>query len=69
MAGKEQLPLVPQDPSVVSEIVRVSTVCDHRRKLLDCICALLGFNVILEYTGSFLLEFGILYSSIAATSG
>ena len=67
MAGKEQLPLVPQDPSVVSEIVRVSTVCDHRRKLLDCICALLGFNVILEY--SFILEFGILYSSIAATSG
>ena len=67
MAGKEQLPLVPQDPSVVSEIVRVSTVCDHRRKLLDCICAILGFNVILEY--SFILEFGILYSSIAATSG
>ena len=38
-----------------------------RRKLLDCICAILEYNAILEY--SVILEFSILYSSIAATSG
>ncbi len=39
----------------------------QRRKLLDCICAILEYNAILEY--SVILEFSILYSSIAATSG
>ena len=38
-----------------------------RRKLLDCICAILEYNVILQYR--LILEFSILYSSITATSG
>ena len=40
---------------------------DPRRKLLDCICAILEYNAILEYR--VILEFSILYSSITATSG
>ena len=39
----------------------------RRRKLLDCICAILEYNVILQYR--LILELSILYSSITATSG
>ena len=38
-----------------------------RRKLLDCIYAILEYNVILQYR--LILELSILYSSITATSG